>query len=260
MPKRTHLFLRHHSSKIITTLLVVFVVACSWSLELRVSQLAGSISNIGILLSEAFPPDTSVFSLALSAIFETIQIAYLGTFWGTLLAFPFGFLAARNLFSPKVTIPTRLFIAGIRTLPALLWAVIFVIMVGFGSLAGVLAMTIYTVGYISKWQYETIEGINPEPLEALHGIGTSKVQMIRYVVIPEAANQLLSQILFMFDYNVRFSSILGFVGAGGIGFYISGYLKLLQYDKVFMLLIMLFITIVLIDFVSLKIRDRYLIK
>jgi phosphonate transport system permease protein len=260
MAKRAQYFIKKHIGAIISFVFIALVFVCSLSLDIHVNKLFAGFSNLGILFDDAFPPDISILGLAAQAIFETIQIAYLGTFWGTLMAFPLGFLAARNLFSTKVTVPTRLFIAMIRTLPALLWAVVFVIMVGFGSLAGVLAMSVYTVGYISKWQYETIEGINPEPLEALHGIGTSKVQIIRYVVIPEAANQFLSQILFMFDYNVRFSSILGFVGAGGIGFYISGYLKLLQYDKVMTLLIILFVTIVIIDYMSLKIRDRYLLK
>lgn len=205
-----------------------------------------------------FPPDMAVLEVALRAILETIVIAFFGTLFGMIVSLPLGIIGARNLFSRRVVGGVRLILAGIRTLPALLWAIFFVILVGFGVGSGIMAMTMYTVGYLGKMQYEAIEGMDMEPFDAIRATGVSKLKLILFVVLPMCANNLLSHVLFMFDYNVRASSILGFVGAGGIGFYIGGYLKLLQYDKVMTLLLVVFVTVVLIDYLSMKIRDRWL--
>ncbi len=245
---------------LILAILIFFVIYSSIQLEVKPFDLSKGFSNFLELIDEAFPPDTSLIKTAWIGIFETIQIAFLGTVFGSIIALPLGLLASRNLFKKQVTIPIRVFLAVIRTMPSLLWAIIFVIMVGLGPFSGVMAMTMYTVGYLGKNQYEAIEGINNEALEALSGIGTTKIQLIRFVVLPEAANILISQILFMFDYNIRASSILGFVGAGGIGFYIMGYLKFLEYNKVFTLLIFVLFTVLIVDYLSVKIRDRYLCR
>jgi phosphonate transport system permease protein len=205
------------------------------------------------------PPNASLASQALLAMLETLQIAFLGTFLGALLALPLGLLGSRNLFSRAFTVPARLLLAGIRTLPALLWAVVFVVAVGLGPFAGVLASAVYTVGYLGKLQYEAIEGLDPAPLHAIGAAGASKTQLVRFVVLPESANHLLSQILFMFEHNVRASSIFGFVGAGGIGFYISAYLLVMDYRSVLTLLIAVFLTILAIDYLSVRVRDRFLV-
>ena len=243
---------------VIVVLLFGLLFLCGWHLDIRPFKIIPGMKNLFTLLNDAFPPDMSLFSVSLKAVAETLQIAYMGTLLGLALSLPFGILGARNLFSKRVTIPVRVFLGAIRTMPSLLWAVVFVIMIGLGPFAGVLATVMYTTGYLGKLQYEAIEGINPEPLEAMSGMGASKFQLIRFVVIPESANHLISQALFMFEYNVRASTILGFVGAGGIGFYISAYLRYLEYDKVFMLILIVFVTVLIIDYISLKIRDRYL--
>ena len=118
-------------------------------------------------------------------------------------------------------------------------------------------MTFYTIGYLGKLQYETIEGLSKDPLDAARAMGLSNSEIIMRVVIPESANNLISQLLFMFEYNVRHGSVIGIVGAGGIGYYISTYLKFLQYDKVMALLIVLFIVVVLIDILSIKARSYF---
>lgn len=241
----------------IAAVLLALAVWAGAALEIRPARLSGITNLIG-LAREAFPPDTALIPTALRAVLETIQIAFLGTLLGTVLALPLGLLGCRNLFGRAITIPTRLVLAAVRTLPALLWAVIFVIAVGLGSLAGVLASAVYTVGYLGKLQYEAIEGIDPAPLHAVSSAGASGGQLIRYVVLPEAANHLVSQILFMFEYNVRASSIFGFVGAGGIGFYIAGYLTVFDYQSVLTLLLAVLFTILVIDYISVRLRDRFL--
>jgi phosphonate transport system permease protein len=228
------------------------------SLNIRPGALGG-LGNMWTLLGEAFPPDTALMSVAVAALIETLQIAFLGTVMGAVMALPLGLLGSRNLFPGAVTVPTRLLLAAIRTLPALLWAVLFVVAVGLGPLAGVLASALYTVGYLGKLQYEAIEGINPAPIQAIASAGASRGQLIRFVVLPESANHLLSQLLFMFEYNVRASAIFGFVGAGGIGFYIAGYLTVFRYQSVLTLLLAVFVTVVAIDYASVRIRDRFLV-
>jgi phosphonate transport system permease protein len=228
------------------------------SLDIRLDRLSG-LANLVELAREAFPPNAALASIAVQAILETVQIAFLGTLIGGAGALPLAILASRNLFGKRVTIPARLLLAGIRTLPALLWAVVFVIAVGLGPLAGVLASGVYTIGYLGKLQYEAIEGIDPGPLNAVRSAGASRGQLVRHVVLPESANHLLSQLLFAFEYNVRASSILGFVGAGGIGYYIAGYLLVLAYQSVLTLLIAVFVTILAIDYLSVRIRDRWLV-
>ena len=116
-------------------------------------------------------------------------------------------------------------------------------------------MTFYTVGYLGKLQYEVFEGMRNDPLEAARAMGLSRPSIFLNVVIPENSNHLLSQLMFMFEYNVRHGTVIGIVGAGGIGYYISTYLKFLQYDKVFALLILIFIVVVIIDLLSLMVRS-----
>lgn len=243
---------------LIIALVLLLAVWSAAGLELRVGRLTG-VANLLELLREAFPPDAGLAGTALAAVLETLQIAFLGTLVGAVLALPLGLLGSRNLFGRGATVPARLLLAGIRTLPALLWAVIFVVAVGLGPLAGVLATGVYTVGYLGKLQYEAIEGLDPAPIHAIGSSGASRSQVIRHVVLPESGNHLLSQILFMFEHNVRASSILGFVGAGGIGFYIAGYLTVFQYRSVLTLLIAVFLTILAIDYLSVRLRDRFLV-
>lgn len=244
----------------IYSLIGLLFILSAIHLQLNPMLLATGLGKLGTLFSLSIPPDWSLLKVGAFALLETIEIAFLGTILGMILALPFAVLASRNLFGTKTTAIVRTFLAAVRSLPSLLWALIFVIMVGLGPLAGVLATMIYTMGYLAKLQYEAIEGINTEPLEAIASIGASKLQIIRFVVIPEAANNLLSQLLFMFEYNVRASTILGIVGAGGIGFYIMGYLDLLQYDKVIVLLLEILIIVLIIDYISVKIRDHYLVE
>ncbi len=226
-------------------------------LSLDLSSSAGW-SNLSWFAEIAFPPDAQVLSLAMTGMWETLQIAYLGTIFGVTLSLPISLVATRTLFPWYVSAPARWLLAATRVLPSLLWAILFVILVGLGPLAGVLAITLYTVGFVGKLEYEAFEGLARGPQDAVSTLGASRLQVLRHVVLPEAANALVSQSLFMFEYNVRHSSIIGIVGAGGIGFYLSGYLKFFEYDKVLVLLGVIFVVVLLIDALSHLLRSRYL--
>ena len=218
------------------------------------------IPNLAIVLKEMTEVEPELFDTAFWAMLETIQMAFIGTVVGISIALPLSMLAARNLNSKFVYVPIRGILAAARTFPSILWAILFVIMVGLGPFAGVLAIIMYTVGFIAKLQYESIEAIDAEPVEAISSIGISKGQLIRHVVLPESAPHLLSQMLYMFDYNVRQTSILGLVGAGGIGFYIINYIKFFEYGKAAVFMLVVLITVLIIDYVSVKIRDHYIVK
>ena len=239
------------------------------------NSLENSLDNLSVFFYESlWPPNWKVLdarsypvcdrgwdllcSPAYIGIVETLKIAFVSTGLGFIISLPLASFASRNLHRDSIAIPFRFLLSGMRTLPSLIWAIFFVILIGLGPISGVMAMTFYTIGYLGKLQYETIEGISKDPLDAARAMGLSNSEIIMRVVIPESANNLISQLLFMFEYNVRHGSVIGIVGAGGIGYYISTYLKFLQYDKVMALLIVLFFVVVLIDILSIKARSYFI--
>jgi len=239
------------------------------------NSLENSLDNLSVFFYESlWPPNWKVLearsypvcdrgwdllcSPAYIGIVETLKIAFVSTCLGFIISLPLASFASRNLYRDSIAIPFRLLLSSMRTLPSLIWAIFFVILIGLGPVSGVMAMTFYTIGYLGKLQYETIEGIPKDPLDAARAMGLSNSEIIMRVVIPESANNLISQLLFMFEYNVRHGSVIGIVGAGGIGYYISTYLKFLQYDKVMALLIVLFFVVVLIDILSIKARSYFI--
>ncbi|BDQ30941.1 MAG: phosphonate ABC transporter, permease protein PhnE [Nitrosopumilus sp.] len=247
-------------NNIIIGIIVALLVVASYNVDANPMEFVDGLPNLVIIIDEMLQVESKYIPTAFLAMFETIQMAFIGTVVGVAIALPLSLLAARNLNSKFVYAPTRALLAATRTFPSILWALLFVIMVGLGPFAGVLAIIMYTVGFIAKLQYEVIETIDSDPMDAVSSIGVSKLQLIRYVVIPESASHLLSQILYMFDYNVRQTSILGLVGAGGIGFYIINYIKFFEYGKAAIFMIVVLVTVLIIDWVSVKIRDKYIIK
>ena len=234
-------------------------------------RLGNGFDNLMVFFEESlWPPDWSVLearsypkceegvelfcSVAWIGMVETIKIAFIATAFGFVGALLLSAFAAKNLMPLWLNIPARIILAAMRSLPSIIWAIFFVIVIGFGPLSGVLAMTFYTVGYLGKLQYEAMEGMDNSPLEAGRAMGLRSDEIFIGIVIPETSNHLLSQLLFMFEYNVRHGTVIGIVGAGGIGYYINMYLKFLQYDKVIALLLIIFLVVVLIDLLSMVAR------
>ena len=235
-------------------------------------RLEGGMANLSTFFQESmWPPNWSVLeaqsypvcehdveffcSVGYLGMIETLKIAFVATILGFIGALCLSSFAAKNLMPMYIALPFRILLSATRSLPSLIWAIIFVIVIGFGPLAGVLAMTFYTVGYLGKLQYETFEGMPSDSLEVSKAMGLSHPATFTSVVIPETGNHLLSQLMFMFEYNVRHGTVIGIVGAGGIGYYINTYLKFLQYDKVLALLILIFLVVVVIDLLSLMVRS-----
>ena len=244
-----------------TGVLLVLVLLAAWSvlaLNLHQANISRVWAGVGFLFDASIPPDMSVLEVGLRGLLETLYIAYLGTLVGVTLSLPVSLLASRNLFSRYVNTPARWFLAGVRVLPSILWAIIFVILVGTGPLAGVFAITLYTIGFVGKLEYEAFEGLDAEPMEAVGSLGASRFQVLRFVVLPQAVNAVISQSFFMFEYNVRHAAAIGIVGAGGIGYYIMGYLDFFAYDKVIDLLGIVFVVVIAIDELSYWLRSLFL--
>lgn len=250
----------NRKSNLIIGIIVAVLFTTSYNVGANPVDFVEGIPNLAIVLKEMTEVDGKLFETALWSMLETIQMAFIGTVIGVSISLPLSLLAARNLYGKWIYAPMRALLAAARTFPSILWAIIFVIMVGLGPFAGVLAIALYTIGFVAKLQYEAIETVDSDPIDAVSSIGVSKTQLIRFVIIPESASHLLSQILYMFDYNVRQTSILGLVGAGGIGFYIINYIKFFEYGKAAVFMIVVLVSVLLIDFISVKIRDRYIVK
>jgi len=253
-----------------TSVIVTNGMVDSWG------RLANGGENLMIFIDESlWPPDWSVIepqaypickepewrdftcSTAWIGVVETLKIAFVATIFGMIISLPLSLFAARNLNPWWLSYPSRFILSASRSLPGIIWAIFFVILVGLGPLAGILAMTVYTVGYLGKLQYEAIEGVSRSPLDASNAVGHGWLERSFGVIIPESANGLISQAIFMFEYNFRHGTVIGIVGAGGIGYYINLYLKFLQYDKVIAYLIIIFIVVLLLDLLSIVARSFF---
>jgi phosphonate transport system permease protein len=241
----------------LVALIVVVLLADIGFFDLE--RLSRGLENLGTFSKDTVPPDFAVVPDLVDPLLETLEMAVAGTLLGFIFSVPLGLIGARNI-SPLPTVAVaRLVVAITRTIPTLVWAILFVIMVGLGPLAGTLGIAIYTVGFLGKLYAEAFEAADPEVVEAVRGVGASKAQLARFVLWPEAANSLLSQLMFMVEYNIRASAILGFVGAGGIGFYIQVYVQTLQYERLAALLLVTLALVLLLDVLSAWVRERYLL-
>lgn len=200
-------------------------------------------------------------SYLLQGIVETIFLALMSTTLGAIIAIPVSFLAARNLMGGNVItlavyFITRTILNIIRSIEPLILAIIFVVIVGLGPFPGVIAMTLHTVAALGKLFSEVIEGIDPGPLEAIRAVGGNWLQMVRYAVIPQIVPPFMSFTIYRWDINVRTSTIIGFVGGGGIGFYLYQWIFKGDYRAVGSAFIAIAIVVMVLDFVSARIRAR----
>src|SRR4249920_2408518 len=223
-------------------------------------RLARGFRNLRILGGEMVPPDMSILPTAGAALWETVEMSFAGTLLGFIASLPLSVIGTRRLFSDWLSSLARFIAASIRTIPVLLWAIVFVILVGLGPLAGTFGIAAYTVGYLAKIYADLFEGTDPEIIEAVQSTGASKLQLVRFVIIPETANAILAQVLFMLEYNIRASSILGFVGAGGLGLVIQIYLQNLDYRRLATVLLLVLVIVLMMDGISAWLRKRFLLS
>ena len=237
---------------------LLIVAAVVWSLGGITNSAPPNTKEIGEIIRQMFfPPKFSYLPDVLTGLRESIQIAALGTAIAAVLALPFGVLAARNL-ARLAALPFvgKLLLNAIRTFPEILLAIAFIKAVGPGPFAGVLAIAIHSIGMVGKLYAERIETVDKGALEALAATGASPVEIFRNGIVPEVLPDFLSFALYRFDLNVRSASVLGLVGAGGVG-------TLLQIQKlggnwpeIGVIVLGIVATVLLVDFLSAKLRAR----
>ncbi|MDR5659736.1 phosphonate ABC transporter, permease protein PhnE [Serpentinicella sp. ANB-PHB4] len=186
---------------------------------------------------------------------ETVAIAYAGTLAGSILAIPFGFLAAKNV-SKGVAPIGKMILNGIRTFPEILFAIIFVSAVGMGPYAGVLAISVNSVGMLGKLYSEAIEGIDMQVVDALKASGANRLQAMWHGVLPQVIPEFQSFAVYRYEIDVRASTVLGFVGAGGIGTQLILDANQRNWEAIGMMLYIIVITVIVIDYCSSRIRKR----
>ncbi|HYB69459.1 MAG TPA: phosphonate ABC transporter, permease protein PhnE [Candidatus Bathyarchaeia archaeon] len=236
-------------------LAAVFVWS-AFSTELSVRRMLEGLPFMWDFLRRMMPPDPSVLGNALRGAVQTVQIALVGTGVAAVLALPLGFATARNASPAWLFYVARSLLNVFRAVDTLVYALLFVAAVGLGPFPGVLAVVVYTATVLAKLYSEAIEAIEPGPVEAVRATGATGLQVLRWGVLPQLAPQFLSFTLYRFEANVRAAAILGFVGAGGIGFYIQTYLRLLNYPAAASVLLVLIALVMIIDFASSRIRAR----
>jgi phosphonate transport system permease protein len=229
------------------------------------AEFIDGLPNIWNFLVELFPPrfETETHSLAVTsipyptivdAIVETLQLAIVGTLFAIVLSSPFAILASRNIAPPPLYGLTRLLLNANRAIPDIIFALIFVAAVGLGPFGGVLALAIGSIGFMSKVYAEAIEAIDPQQVLAVRATGASRAQTIVYAVAPQAMPMIASYSLLLFETNIRSATVLGIVGAGGVGFELQKYMSLFQYQYLTGALIIIIVVVTLIDRISDRIR------
>ena len=227
-------------------------------LEINFLQLFSESSKYFVdIINRMLPPDFSNLQNLSYAMLETIEIAFLGTFIAIILSIPVGLLSARNL-APNymVFLIARIITIFFRAIPEFIIAMILVIAIGFGAIPGVLALGIHTMGFLAKFYAEDIEHINKGPVEALKSSGASKRQIISFAVIPQIIPSFIANNLYILDRNIRMATMLGIVGAGGIGYELQSSFRMFEYQKVSAIIIIIFVTIFVIDHLSSFIRSK----
>ena len=202
------------------------------------------------------PPDPRVLPSALTGALVTVEIALLGTTVAAVLALPLGFLSARNVAPPAVFYPARTVLNFFRSVDTLVYALVFVAAVGLGPFPGVLAVVAYTTTSLAKLYSEAIEGIDPGSMDAVTATGATRLQVLRYGVLPQVLPLFLSYVLYRLETNIRAATVLGFVGAGGIGFYLQTYLRMIDYSAASTVLLVTIVMVVVIDALSSRLRAR----
>jgi phosphonate transport system permease protein len=202
------------------------------------------------------PPDLAVLPSVLAGALTTVEIALLGTTVAAVLALPLGFLSARNVVGAPVFYPARAVLNFFRSVDTLVYALVFVAAVGLGPFPGVLAVIAYTTTSLAKLYSEAIEGIERGPVDAITATGATRLQILRFGVLPQVLPLFLSYVLYRLETNIRAATILGFVGAGGIGFYLQTYLRMIDYPAASTTLLVTVAMVILVDALSSRLRAR----
>ncbi len=249
-----------HRKNAIQVGVVLMLVAgfCFYTGLFNPTRLAEGVPSILSLMAEGFPPNFTAWSSWILPLLDTLAMSIAGTSLALALALPLGFLGARNTAPNKVIYQVaRTALNILRSIPELIMGIIFVAAVGFGALPGVLALGLHSVGMVGKFISESIEHVADEPIEAVRAAGATPLQVIFHGVYPQVIGQIADVTVYRWEYNFRASTVMGMVGAGGIGFELMGSLRLMQYKEVSALLLVILATVTVVDGIGIYLRKRF---
>ena len=247
-------------------LIVVSVLAMSLAfyvlgvivLDMNPLRIVKGIGKLGEITWLMLPPNPETVERALlltRSLLETICIAFLGTLLAAIVAFPLGFLAARNVISLRLPqFMMRRGLDTVRGIDTLIWALIWINVVGLGPFAGVLAIMCSDIGSFGKLFSEAIEAADKKPIEGVTSSGGSHIEAVRFGILPQILPVMLSQILYYFESNTRSATIIGIVGAGGIGLFLSEQIRTLEWQQASFSILLILIAVAIIDFASSRLR------
>ena len=240
---------------------LAIMIYCLWAFNFSPERIIEGFVRFGRVLQFMFPPhiwtDWDEFSMILKGLGETLSIAFLGTLIGAIFAFPLSFLGAKNINRfDFLRLGVRRGYDLIRAFETLILALIFIRAFGLGPLPGILAIAVSEIGTFAKLFSEAIENASDKPVEGVKASGGSRIQQIRYAIAPQVNPVILSILLYNFESNVRSGTILGIVGAGGIGFLLSDRIAAYKWDEAWSIIILIIMMVYMIDSLSGVIRNR----
>jgi phosphonate transport system permease protein len=234
-------------------------LAWAWrGAEIRPLDLARDSGNIGTYAKEFFPPDFRDWRIYLREMVVTVHIAVWGTLLALVAAVPMGLLSSANVTPRWIHQPVRRLMDACRAINEMVFAMLFIVAVGLGPFAGVLALAVHTTGTLAKLFSEAVEAIDPRPVEGIRATGAHKLVEVLYGVLPQVMPLWLSFTLYRFESNVRSASVVGMVGAGGIGVVLFEVIRGFQYAQTCAVLIILIVCVSLIDLLSARLRSRFI--
>jgi phosphonate transport system permease protein len=236
------------------------LIALWWSaarIKLSLPALADGLPNMADFFGRMFPPELSYFSLLWQPAIETVQIAAWGTVLAVILSIPLALLAAKNT-TPSLAIygATRVLLNLLRSINELIYALIFVSAVGLGPFPGVLAISLHATGMLAKFWAEEIEHADRGQIEALQACGAGRMQVILFGIIPQILPAAVGYIIYRFDVSIRSATVLGLVGAGGLGFSLIKTMKLFKYHETATCILAIILLVWAADWISARLRKR----
>lgn len=241
----------------VVLVLVACVVASAAVTDADFAEVIQGGPQVTAFLERFMQPDFSYIPTLIDPMIRTIKMSVLGTVIGFAVAVPLAFLATTVVTRNQVvTAIFRFILDVVRTIPNLLLAALTVAIVGIGEFSGVITIAVFTLGVVSQLIFETIETVDEGPIEAAEAVGATRVQIAFWSIAPQVMSQLASYLFYAFEINVRASTVLGYVGAGGIGVILNSSLGLLRYDRVSVIILMIFVVVAVVDFLSEAVRRR----
>ncbi len=240
-------------------LVILIIVICFHYVGLLDgARLEEGIPSIFSLFKESIPPDFSDAKSWIKPVLDTLAMSIAGTALAIFISLPLSICAARNT-SPHPVLyhASRWVLNALRSVPELIMGIIFVAAVGFGPLPGVLALGLHSVGMVGKFFAESIEHAAIEPIEAVRAAGADRIQVILHGVLPQVFPQVMDVSIYRWEYNFRASTVMGMVGAGGIGFQLVASLRIMQYREVSAILLLILFLVTLVDTLGSRLRNKF---